>query len=97
MEDFVYYNELYDLYGDLLTKKQRDYFEEYYFRNLSFSEISENYDVSRNAAFKQVHIVIEKLEEYESKLQLFKKRNILLSISSKITDEEIREKLENIL
>ena len=37
MEDIVYYNELYDLYGELLTDKQRKYFEDYYFYNLSFS------------------------------------------------------------
>ena len=35
MEDVVYFNELYDLYGDLLTDKQKEYFEEYYFNNLS--------------------------------------------------------------
>ena len=33
MEDIVYYNDLYDLYGDLLTKKQKEYFEDYYFNN----------------------------------------------------------------
>ena len=35
MEDYVYYNELYDLYGNLLTDKQRKYFEDYYFNNMS--------------------------------------------------------------
>ena len=74
MEDIVYYNELYDLYGELLTDKQRKYFEDYYFHNLSFSEMAENYNVSRNAAFKQIHIVLDKLEEYERILQLKKKR-----------------------
>ena len=62
MEDVVYYNELYDLYGELLTDKQRKYFEDYYFHNLSFSEMAENYNVSRNAAFKQIHIVLDRLE-----------------------------------
>ena len=33
MEEYVYYNELYDLYGDLLTDKQKKYFEDYYFSN----------------------------------------------------------------
>ena len=66
MEDVILYNELYDLYGGLLTDKQREYFEDYYFNNLSFSEMAEDYDVSRNAVFKQVHIVIDKLNEYES-------------------------------
>ena len=97
MEDVVYYNELYDLYGNLLTDKQRKYFEDYYFNNLSFSEMAEDYDVSRNATFKQVHIVCEKLDEYESKLKLYEKRNELLKISSKINNEEIKEKLENLI
>ena len=67
MEDVIYFNELYDLYGCLLTDKQREYFEDYYFNNLSFSEMAENYDVSRNAIFKQLHIATDKLEEYEEK------------------------------
>ena len=60
MEEVLYFNELYDLYSGLLTQKQRDYFEDYYFNNLSFSEMAENYHVSRNAIFKQIHIVTSK-------------------------------------
>lgn len=97
MEDVVYFNELYDLYGDLLTAKQKLYFEDYYFNNLSFSEMSENYDVSRNAIFKQIHIVTDKLKEYESILKLYEKRNTLLALSSKIKDENVREQLEELL
>ena len=48
MEKFIYLNNLYDLYGLLLTKKQQLYFEEYYFNNLSYGEISEKYQISRN-------------------------------------------------
>ena len=29
MEEFIYYNNLYDCYNLLLTEKQRKYFEEY--------------------------------------------------------------------
>ncbi len=96
MDEVVYYNSLYDLYGSLLTEKQREYFEDYYFHNLSFSEMAEDYDVSRNAAFKQVHIVMEKLDEYEEKLKLYEKKNKLLDISKKINDESIKDDLENI-
>lgn len=97
MEDVFYYNELFDLYGNLLTEKQQEYFKDYYFHDLSFSEIAENYDVSRNASFKQVHIVLEKLKEYEEKLKLYEKRNQLLMLSSKVKDEKLREELENLL
>lgn len=97
MEDVIYYNELYDLYGKLLTDKQRQYFEDYYFNNLSFAEIAENYDISRNAAFKQLHIVTDKLEEYESKLQLFKKKKELLKIINNISDKKLKDGLEKLL
>ena len=97
MEDVIYYNELYDLYGKLLTDKQRQYFEDYYFNNLSFAEIAENYDISRNAAFKQLHIVTDKLEEYESKLQLFKKKKELMKIIDNISDKKLKDELEKLL
>lgn len=97
MEDVIYYNELYDLYGKLLTDKQRQYFEDYYFNNLSFAEIAENYDISRNAAFKQLHIVTDKLEEYESKLQLFKKKKELLKIIDNTSDKKLKEEIEKLL
>lgn len=94
MEDIVYYNELYDLYGELLTEKQRKYFEDYYFHNLSFSEMAENYEVSRNAAFKQIHIVLEKLEEYENILHFKEKREKILDI---LKDSDYFQKVEEIL
>ena len=96
MDEVVYYNDLYDLYGELLTDKQRKYFEDYYFNDLSFSEMAEDYDVSRNATFKQVHIVMEKLDEYESKLKLYEKKNKLLEISNCIDNSKIKEELENL-
>ena len=96
MENVVYYNELYDLYGELLTEKQRAYFEDYYFNNLSFSEIAENYDISRNAAFKQIHIVTAKLEEYENILKLREKRIKILDIIKDVP-KELKDKIENII
>ena len=56
MEDRIYLTMLYDIYGDLLTEKERKYFEAYYFDNLSLGEISENMDVSRNAVHKSMKV-----------------------------------------
>ena len=97
MEEYVYYNELYDLYGELLTDKQRKYFEDYYFDNLSFSEMAEDYDVSRNAAFKQVHIVMDKLDELEKKLHLLYKKKKIISIIDSTNDENMKKKLEELI
>lgn len=96
MDELVYYNELYDLYGVLLTDKQRDYFEDYYFHNLSYSEMADNYKVSRNAMFKQIHNVLEKLDEYEEKLHLREKKNMLLNVVNKISDDRLKKEIESI-
>lgn len=97
MEDYIYYNELYDLYSSLLTDKQKSYFEDYYFHNLSFSEMAENYNVSRNAIFKQLKITKEKLDEFEEQLSLKKKKEKLEKIITKINDNSIKKELEEIL
>ena len=41
MEEREYIISLYDYYKNLLTDKQREYFEDYYFDNLTMEEISE--------------------------------------------------------
>lgn len=96
MEKLIYLNNLYDLYGVLLTEKQQIYFEEYYFNNLSFGEISEKYNISRNASFKQLKIIEEKLNEYEKKLNLLAKKEQINDIIKTINDKKIKEELENI-
>lgn len=68
-----YYINLFDFYGDLLTEKQRQYFKDYYFDDASFAEIATVYGVSRNAIFDQLQKIYRILEEYESKLGLYKK------------------------
>lgn len=97
MEDFVYYGELFDLYRDLLTDKQKKYFEDYYFENLSLGEMAENYNVSRNAIFKQVHHTVEKLQEYEEILHLYDKRQKLEKALHNNQIEEIKKIIEEIL
>ncbi len=97
MEEIIYYNELYDCYKRLLTEKQQNYFEDYYFSNLSLSEIAENYNVSRNAVHKQLQITINKLKEYEEKLNLNKKKEKLNNIIETISDKNLKSKLEELI
>ena len=96
MEKLIYLNNLYDLYKDLLTEKQRLYFREYYFNNLSYGEIAENYNISRNACFKQLKIIEEKLEDFEEKLKLLYKKNKINDIIIKVGNSKLKEELENL-
>ncbi len=72
--------ELYDLYNSLLTEKQKGYFENYYFDDLSISEIAMNYNISRNGVYDQLKRVEDALLDYEAKLNLANKINKISSL-----------------
>ena len=91
MQERLYLIDLYDYYGELLTDKQKIYFEDYYFNNLSLAEISENYDISRNAIHKQLKEVEIKLLNYENVLNLYNKKNKIEKILDKLEDKKIKE------
>lgn len=93
LEDAIYVSCLYDYYHLLLTEKQCLYFEEYYFHNLTLSEISENHEISRNAVHKNLKETCFKLLEYEEKLHLQEKAKKIREVIKNL-DEEIREKIE---
>lgn len=97
MSEQEYIIILYDYYSELFNDKQRKYFEEYYFDNLSLSEISENEDISRNAVHKCVKSVVSKLYEYEDKLKMYEKDKKIKDIIDKIDNKEIKKELEGLL
>lgn len=97
MEEFVYYNGLFDLYGSLLTEKEQDTFRDYYQEDLSLAEIAEENNVSRAAVQKTVKNVLEKLNYYEETLHMFetnKKLRDLLSLDDIVS---IKSNIEKIL
>lgn len=96
MDKEIYLSSLYDYYGDLLTEKQKEYFEDYYFNNYSLQEIAENYEVSRNAVHKQLKEIENKLIDYEDKLNLQKKAEEIREIISDL-DENIKDQIEELL
>ena len=85
---------LYDYYGELLTDLQKEYFEDYYFSNLSLSEIAENNNISRNAVHNQLKTSEEKLENYEKILKIFKKNK---KVEKLLKNSDLKEKIMNIL
>ena len=97
MEDREYLIILYDYYGELLNEMQREYFEQYYFDNLSLAEISENDGKSRNAIHKCIKSSSSKLYEYEDKLRLYEKCKKLEKIISKINSDDIKNELRELL
>lgn len=95
MDYKIYLSNLYDIYGKLLTEKQRQNFEEYYFHDLSLAELSENYDVSRNAIHKSLKESIDKLQYFEDKLHIYQKNKELMELMRKYP--EMERELERIM
>ncbi len=97
MDNRDYIIILYDYYGELLSKKQKLYFEEYYFNNLSLGEIGDNLKISRNAVHKSITNTTKKLQFYEEKLRLFYKSNMIRDIIKEIKEDNIKEKLKELI
>lgn len=96
MDKTLYLVNIYDYYGELLTNKQKEYFEDYYFNNLSLGEISENKGVSRNAIHKALKDAEDKLIYYENVLKDFEK-SVKIKEIVKDLDDEIKHKIEEII
>lgn len=91
MKKSIYLGILYDYYGVLLTEKQKEYFENYHFSNLTLTEISENQNVSRNAVHKQIKDAEEKLMFYEQKLNLYQKAQKIEKLIEDLPEEKKEE------
>ena len=72
-------------------KKQKQYLNDYYFNDFSLTEISENFDISKQAVSNNIKRTITELEQYEEKLNLIKLNNerlFLLNELRKSTSDE---------
>ncbi len=56
---------LFDFYGELLTDRQKEFFDLYYNEDLSLAEIAENYGISRQG----VRDVIVRAEAYMTEIE----------------------------
>ncbi len=61
---------LLDIYGELLTEKQRSFMQRYFEQDMSFGEIAREQGVSRQAIFDAVKHGEESLERFERVLKL---------------------------
>lgn len=96
---------LFDFYGELLTDKQREYFDLRYNEDLSLGEIAEQCGISRQGVWDIIRRAETAMTEIEEKTGLIKRfiernaqidelQNELKSIG--VSDESIMKKLEGL-
>ena len=81
MDEIFKQSLLYDFYGELLTKHQKEIYEQFIVEDLSLSEIAKDAGISRQGVHDLVKRCDKILEEYEAKLHLVEK---FLSIKEKV-------------
>ena len=70
MDEAVFRTMLFDFYGELLTDKQREYFDLHYNEDLSLAEIAESEGITRQGVWDIIRRGEETLRRYESKTGL---------------------------
>lgn len=72
-DDIAHVSLLFDFYGELLTKRQKEVMELYYEENLTLSEIANEFSISRQGVHDALKNAEKALTGYEEKLGLVAK------------------------
>lgn len=94
MEEREYITSLYEIYNKLLSDREREYFENYYFEDLNLQEIADNNNISRSYVGKYIKQIEKKLVKYEESLNVYEKNNKIKEI---IKCSDLKERIEEIL
>lgn len=97
IDDFIRYSVLFLYYKNLFSEKQRLYLELYLEENNSLTEIAEEFNVTRQAVFDNIKRGFKQLEEYEKKLEIFKKEKELKMKLEGLKENFSMKKLEEII
>lgn len=83
---------LFDFYGELLTDKQREYFDLHYNEDLSLAEIAEQTGISRQGVWDIIRRAEASMREIENKTGLIRRFNetsrAVEAIEEKLTELE---------
>ena len=95
VQKVVRVGKLFSFYGSLLTNRQQEFVELYYYHDLSLGEIAKEKDISRQAVFDNLKRSEEILEDYEDKLGLIEYYFVMEEKIERLADEieDIKRKL----
>ena len=81
---------LYDFYGDVLTERQKEFYDLYYNEDLSLGEIAENYGITRQGVRDVIVRAEAVLTELEDKTGLIKRFHTMHSQLKQIAQDAQR-------
>ena len=97
MEKFLYYNNLFLIYKELINSKHIEVFDLYYGENMTMQEIADLKNISKSRVGIIIKNVEKKLDHYESVLKIYEKNNKLSSCLDSNNLESIKKIIEEVL
>ncbi|KUO95614.1 YlxM family DNA-binding protein [Ferroacidibacillus organovorans] len=102
MDEITTQHLLYDLYGSLLTERQRQVLEDRLFEDHSLQEIAEHLGISRQGVHDLFSRSMFQLEDYEKKLgfvqEYIKRRTLLLKLQKRLSEKHaMDEEIERVI
>ncbi len=90
MEKNLEFTQLYEIYGQMLTARMQDIFEQYYYSDLSLREIAANNNISYQAVNDSIKKSEKQLLEYEKNIKALEmKQDVLYLIENSNNSKEI--------
>lgn len=90
---------LFDFYGDMLTERQKEFYDLYYNEDLSLAEIAENYDITRQGVrdvIVRAEGILTELEDKTGIIRRFQKMQEQLEIINSAADEILNHSDDNL-
>ena len=88
MDEAYFRTMMFDFYGELLTDKQREYFDLHYNEDLSLAEIAQSEGISRQGVWDIIRRAEESMRRYEDKTGLVaryaRERRLLTGLEQKL-------------
>ncbi|MEG1858017.1 MAG: sigma factor-like helix-turn-helix DNA-binding protein [Pseudoflavonifractor sp.] len=84
---------LFDFYGDMLTARQKEFFDLYYNEDLSLAEIAENYEITRQGVrdvIVRAEGILTELEDKTGIIRRFQKMQTQLEEIEHNADEIVK-------
>ena len=91
-QDRAYICRLIDIYGNVLSERQRDVVDLYYNEDLSLAEISENCGITRQGVRDAIKHAVDYLKSLEASLGFCARSENILQLATKISaNDDVNE------
>ncbi len=97
MEKTIRVGLLYEYYHSLLTARQQEIVELYYYDDLSLNEIGDNLNISKQAVSDQLSKATKKMEDLEGNLNILARTEATLKVIREVEDKLATVEDENVV